>query len=76
MHAGNLPYSFGEDRKYPPPAEKDMARVGRPLLQRQEEVVQGEAPPSRPVMCVVHKHVRNSNTSRCKWEAVSLPRKI
>ncbi|XP_030225823.1 OTU domain-containing protein 7B isoform X2 [Gadus morhua] len=44
VHAGNLPYSFGEDRKYPPPAEKDMARVGRPLLQRQEEVVQ--APPS------------------------------
>lgn len=42
VHAGNLTYSFAEDRTYLPP-EKDMARVGRPLLHRQDEVVQGEA---------------------------------
>lgn len=42
VHAGNLAYSFNEERTYLPP-EKEMARVGRPLLQRQDEVVQGEA---------------------------------
>ncbi|XP_031723244.1 OTU domain-containing protein 7B isoform X2 [Anarrhichthys ocellatus] len=39
VHAGNLTYSFAEDRTYPP-LEKEMARVGRPLLHRQDEVVQ------------------------------------
>ncbi|XP_056300264.1 OTU domain-containing protein 7B isoform X2 [Pseudoliparis swirei] len=39
VHAGNLTYSFAEDRKYPP-LEKEMARVGRPVLHRQDEVVQ------------------------------------
>ncbi|XP_076006418.1 OTU domain-containing protein 7B [Genypterus blacodes] len=39
VHAGNLAYSFNEERTYLPP-EKEMARVGRPLLQRQDEVVQ------------------------------------
>ncbi|XP_034553827.1 OTU domain-containing protein 7B isoform X2 [Notolabrus celidotus] len=39
VHAGNLTYSFTEERNYPPP-EKEMARVGRPVLQRQDEVVQ------------------------------------
>ncbi|CDQ73733.1 unnamed protein product [Oncorhynchus mykiss] len=41
VHAGNLSYSFAEERTYPGP-EKEMARVGRPLLHRQEEVPQGE----------------------------------
>lgn len=41
VHAGNLTYSSTEDRPYPPP-DKEMARVGRPLLHRQNEVVQGE----------------------------------
>lgn len=41
VHAGNLTYSFTEDRTYLPP-EKEMARVGRPVLHRQDEVVQGE----------------------------------
>lgn len=41
VHAGNLTYSFVEDRTYLPP-EKEMARVGRPILHRQDEVVQGE----------------------------------
>ncbi|XP_029928124.1 OTU domain-containing protein 7B isoform X2 [Myripristis murdjan] len=39
VHAGNLTYSFPEERTYLP-AEKEMARVGRPLLHRQDEVVQ------------------------------------
>ncbi|XP_027869307.1 OTU domain-containing protein 7B isoform X1 [Xiphophorus couchianus] len=39
VHAGNLTYSFPEDRIYQPP-EKEMARVGRPVLHRQDEVVQ------------------------------------
>lgn len=42
VHAGNLTYSFPEDRIYQP-SEKEMARVGRPVLHRQDEVVQGEA---------------------------------
>ncbi|XP_032375114.1 OTU domain-containing protein 7B isoform X2 [Etheostoma spectabile] len=39
VHAGNLTYSIAEDRSYLPP-EKEMARVGRPILHRQEDVVQ------------------------------------
>lgn len=39
VHAGNLAYSFREERTYLPP-EKEMARVGRPVLHRQDEVVQ------------------------------------
>lgn len=42
VHAGNLTYSFPKERTYQPP-EKEMARVGRPILHRQDEVVQGEA---------------------------------
>ncbi len=42
VHAGNLTYSFTEERTYLP-SEKEMARVGRPILHRQDEVVQGEA---------------------------------
>ncbi|XP_067093669.1 OTU domain-containing protein 7B isoform X1 [Osmerus mordax] len=40
VHAGNLSYSFAEERLYPTPTDKEMARVGRPLLHRQDEVVQ------------------------------------
>ncbi|KAK5862066.1 hypothetical protein PBY51_017497 [Eleginops maclovinus] len=39
VHAGNLTYSLTEDRTYLQP-EKEMARVGRPILHRQDEVVQ------------------------------------
>ncbi|MEQ2239660.1 hypothetical protein ILYODFUR_006724 [Ilyodon furcidens] len=39
VHAGNLTYSFPEERVYQP-SEKEMARVGRPVLHRQDEVVQ------------------------------------
>lgn len=41
VHAGNLTYSFAEDRTYLS-TEKEMARVGRPVLHRQDEVVQGK----------------------------------
>ncbi|KAM4568625.1 OTU domain-containing protein 7B isoform 3-T3 [Fundulus diaphanus] len=39
VHAGNLTYSVPEDRVYQP-SEKEMARIGRPVLHRQDEVVQ------------------------------------
>ncbi|KAG5856573.1 hypothetical protein ANANG_G00009360 [Anguilla anguilla] len=39
VHAGNLSYSFGEERGLYP-SEKEMARVVRPPLLRQDEVVQ------------------------------------
>lgn len=41
VHAGNLTYSSTGDRPHPL-TDKEMARVGRPLLHRQTEVVQGE----------------------------------
>lgn len=42
VHAGNLSYSLVEERTQYPAPEKEMARIGRPLLHRQDEVVQGE----------------------------------
>ncbi|XP_037532646.1 OTU domain-containing protein 7B [Nematolebias whitei] len=39
VHASNLAYSFPEERTCQP-LEKEMARVGRPILHRQDEVVQ------------------------------------
>ncbi|KAI4902665.1 hypothetical protein NFI96_002093 [Prochilodus magdalenae] len=41
VHAGSLSYTFSEERDQAV-ADRDMARVGRPLLHRQDEVVQGE----------------------------------
>ncbi|XP_061884698.1 OTU domain-containing protein 7B isoform X1 [Entelurus aequoreus] len=38
VHAGSLPYFLPEERMYLPP-EKEMAGLGRPLLQRQDQVV-------------------------------------
>lgn len=52
VHAGNLTYSFAEDRTYLPP-EKEMARVGRPVLHRQDEVVQGEANSGHVFFCCI-----------------------
>lgn len=40
VHAGNLSCTFAEEREYHS-FEKEMARTGRPLLYRQDEVVQG-----------------------------------
>ncbi len=37
VHAGNLSCTFAEEREYPS-FEKEMARTGRPLLHRQDEV--------------------------------------
>ncbi|KAK0153620.1 OTU domain-containing protein 7B [Merluccius polli] len=74
VHAGNLPYSFGEDRKYPHPVEKDMARVGRPLLQRQEEVVQaatekrlsrGISHASSTIVSLARSHVSSTGATTC-----------
>lgn len=42
VHAGSLSYTFPEEREQVV-AERDIARVGRPLLHRQDEVVQGTA---------------------------------
>lgn len=42
VHAGSLSYSFPEQREPAPTEHKDMTRVGRPLLHRQDDVVQGE----------------------------------
>ncbi|CAL8287812.1 unnamed protein product [Merluccius merluccius] len=73
VHAGNLPYSFGEDRKYLHPVEKDMARVGRPLLQRQEEVVQatekrlsrGISHASSTIVSLARSHVSSTGATTC-----------
>lgn len=48
VHAGTLTHSGPEDRALPLP-DRDMARVGRPLLHRQSEVVQGEPVGGIPV---------------------------
>ncbi|XP_041098931.1 OTU domain-containing protein 7B isoform X2 [Polyodon spathula] len=39
VHAGTLQSSFGEERGFRPP-EKEMPRVGRPLVNRQDDAVQ------------------------------------
>ncbi|XP_061531295.1 LOW QUALITY PROTEIN: OTU domain-containing protein 7B [Phycodurus eques] len=41
VHAGNLMYSFTQERTYLPP-EKEMARLGRLVLQRQDDVTQAD----------------------------------
>lgn len=43
VHAGSLSYSYPQDRQQTLTDHKDMTRVGRPLLHRQDDVVQGEA---------------------------------
>ncbi|XP_030638549.1 OTU domain-containing protein 7B isoform X2 [Chanos chanos] len=70
VHAGNLSYSFTEERDYPP-AEKEMARVGRPLLHRQDEVVQatekrlsrGISHASSTIVSLARSHVSNTGGS-------------
>ncbi|XP_058862189.1 OTU domain-containing protein 7B isoform X1 [Acipenser ruthenus] len=48
VHAGTLQSSFGEERGFRPP-EKEMPRVGRPLLNRQDDAVQAEKRLSRGI---------------------------
>ncbi|KAM9798124.1 OTU domain-containing protein 7B [Neosynchiropus ocellatus] len=70
VHAGNLTYSFTEERTYPPP-EKEMARVGRPVLQRQDEVVQatekrlsrGISHASSTIVSLARSHVSSTGGS-------------
>ncbi|XP_072316206.1 OTU domain-containing protein 7B isoform X2 [Eucyclogobius newberryi] len=64
VHAVNLSYSFV-------PPDKDMARVGRPLLQRQEEVVQatekrlsrGISHASSTIVSLARSHVSTGGAS-------------
>uniref|UniRef100_A0A8C7Y879 ubiquitinyl hydrolase 1 n=1 Tax=Oryzias sinensis TaxID=183150 RepID=A0A8C7Y879_9TELE len=64
VHAGNLTYSIPEEQTYQP-LEKDMARVGRPLLHRQDEVVQekrlsrGISHASSTIVSLARSHVSN-----------------
>lgn len=46
VHAGNLPHSFNEGRGARPP-EREVGRPGRPPLQRQDDIVQGQCPRGR-----------------------------
>uniref|UniRef100_A0A673A871 ubiquitinyl hydrolase 1 n=1 Tax=Sphaeramia orbicularis TaxID=375764 RepID=A0A673A871_9TELE len=68
VHAGNLTYSFAEERSYLPP-EKEMARVGRPVLQRQDEVVQekrlsrGISHASSTIVSLARSHVSSTGGS-------------
>ncbi|CAJ1062898.1 OTU domain-containing protein 7B isoform X3 [Xyrichtys novacula] len=70
VHAGNLTYSFTEERNYQPP-EKEMARVGRPVLQRQDEVVQatekrlsrGISHASSTIVSLARSHVSSTGGS-------------
>ncbi|XP_028984975.1 OTU domain-containing protein 7B isoform X4 [Betta splendens] len=70
VHAGNLTYSFTEERTYLPP-EKEMARVGRPVLHRQDEVVQatekrlsrGISHASSTIVSLARSHVSSTGGS-------------
>ncbi|XP_026227689.1 OTU domain-containing protein 7B isoform X5 [Anabas testudineus] len=70
VHAGNLTYSFTEERTYLPP-EKEMARVGRPILHRQDEVVQaaekrlsrGISHASSTIVSLARSHVSSTGGS-------------
>uniref|UniRef100_A0A8C3ABC8 ubiquitinyl hydrolase 1 n=1 Tax=Cyclopterus lumpus TaxID=8103 RepID=A0A8C3ABC8_CYCLU len=65
VHAGNLTYSFTEDRTYSP-LDKEMARVGRPVLHRQDEVVQekrlsrGISHASSTIVSLARSHVSSA----------------
>ncbi|KAG7474336.1 OTU domain-containing protein 7B isoform X1 [Solea senegalensis] len=70
VHAGNLAYSFAEERSYLPP-EKEMARMGRPILHRQDEVVQatekrlsrGISHASSTIVSLARSHVSSTGGS-------------
>ncbi|XP_060937228.1 OTU domain-containing protein 7B [Limanda limanda] len=70
VHAGNLTYSFAEDRTFLP-LEKEMARVGRPILHRQDEVVQatekrlsrGISHASSTIVSLARSHVSSTGGS-------------
>ncbi|KAM4600662.1 OTU domain-containing protein 7B [Polymixia lowei] len=70
VHAGNLAYPFAEERTYLNP-DKEMARVGRPLLHRQDEVVQatekrlsrGISHASSTIVSLARSHVSSTGGS-------------
>ncbi|KAM4735397.1 OTU domain-containing protein 7B isoform 2-T2 [Anableps anableps] len=70
VHAGNLTYSFPEERVYQP-SEKEMARVGRPVLHRQDDVVQasekrlsrGISHASSTIVSLARSHVSSTGGS-------------
>uniref|UniRef100_A0A3B1K702 ubiquitinyl hydrolase 1 n=1 Tax=Astyanax mexicanus TaxID=7994 RepID=A0A3B1K702_ASTMX len=68
VHAGSLSYTFQEEREQAM-LEKDMARVGRPLLHRQDEVVQekrlsrGISHASSTIVSLARSHVSSTGSS-------------
>ncbi|XP_061573418.1 OTU domain-containing protein 7B isoform X2 [Cololabis saira] len=70
VHAGTLTYAFPEERTYLP-TDKEMARIGRPLLHRQEEVVQatekrlsrGISHASSTIVSLARSHVSSTGGS-------------
>uniref|UniRef100_A0A8C6WHU3 ubiquitinyl hydrolase 1 n=1 Tax=Neogobius melanostomus TaxID=47308 RepID=A0A8C6WHU3_9GOBI len=64
VHAVNLSYSFPEERPFVAP-DKDMARIGRPLLQRQEEkrLSRGISHASSTIVSLARSHVSTGGSS-------------
>uniref|UniRef100_A0A8C2JJG4 ubiquitinyl hydrolase 1 n=1 Tax=Cyprinus carpio TaxID=7962 RepID=A0A8C2JJG4_CYPCA len=70
VHAGNLSCTFAEEREYHS-FEKEMARTGRPLLYRQDEVVQatekrlsrGISHASSTIVSLARSHVSSTGGS-------------
>ncbi|XP_068611798.1 OTU domain-containing protein 7B [Brachionichthys hirsutus] len=67
VHAGSLMYPLAQDRAHLPP-EKDVARAGRPILHRQDEVVQatekrlsrGISHASSTIVSLARSHISSS----------------
>lgn len=68
VHAGNLPHPFNEGRGARPP-EREVARPGRPPLQRQDDVVQekrlsrGISHASSTIVSLARSHVSSNSSS-------------
>uniref|UniRef100_A0A8C0UVC8 OTU domain-containing protein 7B n=1 Tax=Cyanistes caeruleus TaxID=156563 RepID=A0A8C0UVC8_CYACU len=68
VHAGNLPHSFNEGRGARPP-EREVARPGRPPLQRQDDIVQekrlsrGISHASSTIVSLARSHVSSNGSS-------------
>uniref|UniRef100_A0AAY4DWX4 ubiquitinyl hydrolase 1 n=1 Tax=Denticeps clupeoides TaxID=299321 RepID=A0AAY4DWX4_9TELE len=70
VHSGSLTYSFEEEREFAS-SEKEMAKVARPLLHRQDEVVQasekrlsrGISHASSTIVSLARSHVSNTGGS-------------
>ncbi|XP_069041496.1 OTU domain-containing protein 7B isoform X2 [Lepisosteus oculatus] len=68
VHAGNLQYPFPEDRAYRGP-EKELARTARPLLHRQDDMVQekrlsrGISHASSTIVSLARSHVSSTGGS-------------